>query len=248
MAVNQNWPISLEHQLLGPKSDQGGGIGKGNGNLCTPGSAVDYPKGQFNDNHCINAVTSPRAAAPTWGKAGAIVLGDSMIIHTIEGKAVLTYYKPVEQQGIVTGNTTHPIVNKTPLRTGYILLQAESTPIRFRRIFVANLEGCMDKASPNYKSYYVKNDPADCKVTAVRASEAPGMRGFTFEAGSQRLSLSIAGRHSVRISDLKGREVWSRQGSGAEAYDLKSIRYAGLCLLTVDHAGGAFTQKLYLEH
>jgi hypothetical protein len=228
---------------LGPKSTQG----PGSGNLCTPGTAVEYPKGTFNDNHCINAVANLKASAPTWVKAAAIVLGDSMVVQLIENKPVLTYYKPMEQQGIVTGNTTRAIVNRKPLGTGYILLQAESSPIRFRRIQLANLEGCMDKSSPNYKSYYVKNDAADCKALPIHAAEDGAKRGLAFTSNGKRLSVTVAGPHSVRITDVKGRPLWSRQSRGTESHGLEALPYSGICLLTVSHAGGTFTQKLYLE-
>jgi hypothetical protein len=244
MALNQNWPISLEDQLLGPKSTQG----PGSGNLCTPGTAVEYPKGQFNDNHCINAVANTKASAPAWVKASAIVLGDSMVVQLIENKPVLTYYRPMEQQGIVTGNTTRAIINRKPLGSGYILLQAESSPIRFRRIQLANLEGCMDKASPNYKSYYVKNDAADCKALPIHAAGDDAKRGLTFAAESKRLSVAGPGPHAVRITDVEGRLLWSHQGEGARSYGLGAIPYSGVCLITVSHARGTFTGKLYLEH
>ena len=49
------------------------------------------------------------------------------------------------------------------LSSGYIALQAESHPIRFRKVELLNLEGCMDKTALNYKSYYVKADNSKCR-------------------------------------------------------------------------------------
>jgi hypothetical protein len=51
-------------------------------------------------------------------------------------------------------DSVHWIQNKNmPLSFGYIALQAESHPIRFRKVELLNLEGCMDKKALNYKSY-----------------------------------------------------------------------------------------------
>ena len=49
------------------------------------------------------------------------------------------------------------------LSEGYIALQAESHPIDFKNIELLNLCGCTDPKALNYKSYYVKNDPASCQ-------------------------------------------------------------------------------------
>ena len=54
-------------------------------------------------------------------------------------------------------------VDGTPLTGGYISIQAETAPIDFRKIELLNLEGCMDPKAPNYKSYFVKSNPAMCK-------------------------------------------------------------------------------------
>ena len=50
-----------------------------------------------------------------------------------------------------------------PLGSGYISLQSEGHPLQFRRVSLLNLKGCMDPQSPNYKSYYVEDDPDACR-------------------------------------------------------------------------------------
>ena len=59
---------------------------------------------------------------------------------------------------------------------GYISLQSESHPIDFRKVELLNLAGCMDKAATNYKSYFVKHVPEDCKFAdgAKAAMRKPG--------------------------------------------------------------------------
>ena len=56
-------------------------------------------------------------------------------------------------------------INKagTPLKEGYIALQAESQPVDFRRIELLNLVGCTDPKAKNYKDYYIKSDNRQCK-------------------------------------------------------------------------------------
>ena len=242
MGKNQNWPISLEMQFLGPNNREG----VGTGNLCTPGTACEMPKGTFNNSHCIKVAANTRTLAPAWTKAAALVLGDSIIQHYIEGKTVLTYYKPMQMEGAVGGNPT-PIVNRRPIDSGYILLQSESAPIRFRSIELANLKGCRDQNSPRYKSYYVRNDAADCLATPSLGRESGLSRAFAFEASAGRLTLEVPGEHVVRLADLQGRILWSARGQGRKTYDLGGQGKVGLALLTVGHSGRSFSQAVFLH-
>lgn len=182
MALNQNCPISLENQLIGPKSGQG----TGSSNLCTPGTAVHNADGTLNNDHCIRAATNNRTVAPLCTNSTSLVLGDSIIRHYIDGKPVLTYYKPVQYEGIVSNNTVK-IVNNTPMTSGYIQLQSESAPIRFRKVELANLEGCRTVGSPNYKSYYVKHDPAACNTVSADHGQKPLHGSLEYHSGEGRL-------------------------------------------------------------
>lgn len=88
LSMNQGFPISLELQLLG-------GLGKGTrhtGNLCTPGTQV-FIADKLNDNHCIDS-NSKTYDGDQWVRARAVVLGDSVVHHLINGDTVLTYQKP----------------------------------------------------------------------------------------------------------------------------------------------------------
>jgi 3-keto-disaccharide hydrolase len=157
MGLNQDFPISLEVQLLG-------GLGEGKrptANLCTPGTNV-FMNGKLFTPHCVNS-TSPTFDGDVWVRAGALVLGDSIIKHFVNDDTVLVYNKP--QMGGGNANNTRPGVLQEgkPLTEGYIALQAETAPIDFRKVEVLVLEGCTDPRAKNYKRYYVKSVPSACR-------------------------------------------------------------------------------------
>jgi hypothetical protein len=157
MGLNQDFPISLEVQLLG-------GLGKGarsNANLCTPGTNVHFGDTLIT-RHCTNS-TSKTYDGDQWVRVEALVLGDSVIKHIANGDTVLTYRKP--EMGGGSANNTKPgvLVNGKVLTEGSISLQAETAEIDFRKVEVLNLAGCMDPKAKNYKRYYIKSDPASCR-------------------------------------------------------------------------------------
>jgi hypothetical protein len=157
MGLNQDFPISLEVQLLG-------GLGRGarpTGNLCTPGTNVHFGDSLIT-RHCTNS-TSKTYDGDQWVRVEALVLGDSLIKHIVNGDTVLTYRKP--EMGGGSANNTKPgvLVNGKPIAEGSISLQAETAEIDFRKVEILNLKGCMDPESKNYKRYYIKSDPASCR-------------------------------------------------------------------------------------
>jgi hypothetical protein len=170
LSLGQTFPVSLEMQFLG-------GLGKGprsTGNLCTPGTQV-YMSGKLRPEHCTDS-NSKTYDGDQWVTAEAIVLGDSIVHQLINGETVLTYEKPEVGGGFVSRDhdwsTGHfsPEATKywndranTPLKEGYIALQAESHAIDFKQVEVLNLKGCMDPKALNYKSYYVKSDNTQCQ-------------------------------------------------------------------------------------
>ncbi|WP_420148008.1 3-keto-disaccharide hydrolase [Spirosoma sp.] len=170
LSLGQTFPVSLEMQLLG-------GLGQGprhTGNLCTPGTQM-YMDGKLHPEHCTDS-DSKTYDGDRWIMAEAIVLGDSIVHHLIEGDTVLTYERPQVGGGFVSKdsdwNAGHfsPEAAKfwtdranTPLGEGYIALQAESHPIDFKEIEILDLKGCTDPKALNYKSYYVKSDNTQCR-------------------------------------------------------------------------------------
>ena len=64
--------------------------------------------------------------------------------------------------GAVSGHRPEMQPEGATLGEGYIALQSESHPVQFRRVELLDLKGCMELASPNFRSWFVEPDPADC--------------------------------------------------------------------------------------
>lgn len=166
--IDQDFPVSLEMQLLG-------GLGTGpraTGNLCTPGTIVDM-NGKLQTAHCIDS-KSKTYDGDQWVRGEAIVLGNKVVYHLIEGDTVLVYQNPKIGGGFLGKPydfTADKVKNGeewakkdgTLLGEGYIALQAESHAIDFKNIELLNLKGCMDKKALNFKSYYLEADNSSCK-------------------------------------------------------------------------------------
>lgn len=135
MTKDQDFPISIEVQLLG-------GLGYGNrttANLCTPGTHVYLGDTLFTD-HCINSASKTYEGSQ-WVRVEALVLGDSLIRHFVNGIKVLEYTRPQVGGGVVNGFDPAAKPDGSPLKEGWISLQSESHPIEFRRVELMNLEG-----------------------------------------------------------------------------------------------------------
>jgi len=157
MGKGQNFPISIEVQLLG-------GLGKGprsTANLCTPGTNV-VMDGKLITAHCTTS-TSPTFDGDEWVTAEVRALGNSEITHFVNGKQVLRYVMPQVGDGSVSNFDPAAKVDGTLLSGGSISLQSESHPVEFRKVELLNLEGCMDPKAKNYKSYFVKANNSGCR-------------------------------------------------------------------------------------
>ena len=130
----QNWPISIEMQLLGGLGD---GKPRPTGNMCSPGTDIVY-NGKKYDEHCLNS-SSKTYEKNVWVHAELIVLGDSLITHIINGDTVLQYSKPSIGGGIVTGYDSTVFQPGKPLTSGFIALQSEGQPIDFKNIELKKL-------------------------------------------------------------------------------------------------------------
>lgn len=158
MPKEQDWPISIEMQFLAGLPD---GKPRPTGNMCSPGTHVVY-NGKLDTRHCINSI-SKTYAPDQWIKVELIVLGDSLITHIINSDTVLQYSHPQIGGPVVNRFDPAQKTDGKMLKQGFIALQSEGQPIDFRNVEILNLEGCMDTESKNYKSYYIKHDPAKCK-------------------------------------------------------------------------------------
>ncbi|ALJ01195.1 3-keto-disaccharide hydrolase [Rufibacter tibetensis] len=130
----QDWPISVEFQLLAGLGD---GKPRPTGNMCSPGTDVVY-EGKIDPRHCINS-SSKTFEWNQWVKAELIVLGDSLVKHVINGDTVLQYTQP--QIGGGVANNYDPAIKQDgkPLTQGYIGLQSEGQGIEFKDIKIKEL-------------------------------------------------------------------------------------------------------------
>ncbi len=131
MLLEQEFPVSLEAQLLG-------GLGDGprsTGNLCTPGTNV-IMDGELITAHCTNS-SSETFDGEQWVTLELVVYGDSIIHHLVNGDTVLTYEKPQIGGGSIPEG--YPFPEGTNVGSGFIALQAESSPFDFRKIELLEL-------------------------------------------------------------------------------------------------------------
>ncbi len=141
MLKNQDFPISIEGQLLG--GDNTATSIRTTSNLCTPGTNVVY-KDEFFTPHCVNS-TSKTYHGDQWVTADFVVLGDSVIKHVLDGEVVLQYAKPQVGGGNVENYDPKYKNDGQALTSGYIYLQSESHPIDFRKVELYDLEKYKDK-------------------------------------------------------------------------------------------------------
>ena len=135
MLKEQNWPISIEFQLLAGLGD---GKPRPTGNMCSPGTDIVY-QGKVYDSHCLNS-SSKTYEKDEWVHAELIVLGDSLITHIINGDTVLQYSQPTMGGGVVNGFDSTIWQPGKRLTSGYVALQSEGQPVEFRNIELKQLE------------------------------------------------------------------------------------------------------------
>lgn len=133
MELNQDFPVSIEVQLLG-----------GNGtderptmNLCTPGTNVVMNDTLWTE-HCTNS-TSKTYHGEQWVSVELEVRGDSIIRHFVDGQEVMHYTKPQLDERDPSYVKLLPADGNKLLCKGSISLQAESHPVDFRKVELLNL-------------------------------------------------------------------------------------------------------------
>ena len=133
MAKDQDFPVSIEVQLLG-------GNGKDTrttSNLCTPGTNV-VMNGELKLEHCINA-TSKTYHGEQWVTAEIEVHNNEVIRHLLDGEVVLEYNKPQLDE---RDDAAKKLIKdgELMLAGGTISLQSESHPIDFRKVEIMVLD------------------------------------------------------------------------------------------------------------
>jgi hypothetical protein len=133
MAIDQQFPCSIEVQLLG-----GGGRGdRTTANLCTPGTHVVMDD-KLVTRHCTNS-TSKTYHGDQWVTLVVKVRGNEVIEHVIDGETVLKYEKPQLDPGDADAARLLATQFKM-LDRGTISLQSESHPVEFRKVEIRELD------------------------------------------------------------------------------------------------------------
>ena len=131
MQLNQDFPVSVEVQLLGGIEE---GKPRPTGNMCSPGTHVIMDDSLVTD-HCVNS-TSKTYYGEQWVDLEILVVQDSIISHKINGVEVMK-----SSQAQIGGqfNTLESRAGEI-LKSGYIALQSESHPVDFKNIELLVLE------------------------------------------------------------------------------------------------------------
>jgi len=133
MELNQDFPVSIEVQLLGGNgTDERSTL-----NLCTPGTNV-VMNGQLWTEHCTNS-KSKTYHGDQWVTVEVEVHGDSIIRHIVDGQTVLEYSQPQLDERDPSYTKLLPADGNKLLKKGTISLQAESHPVDFRKVELLNL-------------------------------------------------------------------------------------------------------------
>jgi hypothetical protein len=249
MTLNQDFPISMEAQLLGPgNSTSGGATSASTMNLCTPGTGFSTtPTGSTSNAHCVPAKPMTRAALNTgWQKVSALILGDS--VHTYYAgpngtDSVLRYYKPVYLSGNIANPPSGMPSNGTRLTGGYITIQSETHPFRFRKIEVLNLEGCMTEGNPNYKTYFVKHDAEACNIVGIRGGSPRDARfaaPMTFIGNAVKVGGS--GSVTLELFDMRGERV-GRHTAQAPFQWTPAVKQSGMHMIRAITPKGTYAEK-----
>lgn len=122
MSKDQDFPNSIEVQLLGGKGEGEGT--RTTGNLCTPGTDVIIDD-KLLKRHCLNS-NSKTYHGDQWVTVEIEVRGSKSVKHIINGETVMEYTRPQLDDG-------------TLLEDGTISLQSESHPVEFRKVELKRL-------------------------------------------------------------------------------------------------------------
>lgn len=126
MRVDQNFPISIEAQLLGKGPDQDS---RTTANVCTPGTDIVID-GTFTKTHCINSRTQAFKAGE-WVSFEVTVQEGELVQQSINGVEAFLLTAPSYDE---TDADVARLGLSGLVTDGYISLQAESHALAFRNI------------------------------------------------------------------------------------------------------------------
>lgn len=134
MAKDQDFPVSIEVQLLGGD----GKTKRPNANLCTPGTNV-VKDGKLFRPHCTQS-SSKTYHGDQWVTVEIEVRGNELVKHIIDGETVLEYTKPQLDDKDEHAKELATKQGTMMLSKGTISLQSESHPVQFRKVELMVLE------------------------------------------------------------------------------------------------------------
>lgn len=134
MAVDQDFPASIEVQLLGGNGQDD----RTTANLCTPGTNVVL-NGKLFKPHCTSS-TSKTYHGEQWVTVEVEVRGSKLVKHIMEGETVLEYTEPQlddrDEHAVMLADKR----GGNLLDGGTISLQSESHPCDFKSVEIMILE------------------------------------------------------------------------------------------------------------
>ena len=134
MPIEQNWPLSVEMQLLAGITP---GQSRTTGNVCTPGTDVSL-NNTVAKPHCIYS-DSDTYYGDQWVSAELIV-NNKKVSQYINGQLVLEYTDPkIGFTGTIKGIDKNKWSPGQALTRGFIGLQSEGHPVDFRNISIKEL-------------------------------------------------------------------------------------------------------------
>jgi hypothetical protein len=134
MANDQDFPVSIEVQLLGGNTTGA----RTTANLCSPGTHVEM-NGKLHTPHCTNS-KSKTYRGDQWVTVELEVRGNEVIKHLIDGEVVLSYEKPQLDPGDGSAKKLLEAGAPRMLSGGSISLQSESHPVEFRKVEILVME------------------------------------------------------------------------------------------------------------
>jgi hypothetical protein len=134
MGKNQDFPVSIEVQLLGGN----GRAPRPTANVCTPGTNI-VMDGKLHTQHCTNS-SSDTFLDDQWVTVEVEVRAGKLIRHKVNGKTVLEYTEPQLDPSDADAKKLLDAGQPKQLTGGTISLQSESHPVEFRKVELLELQ------------------------------------------------------------------------------------------------------------
>ncbi len=135
MTLDQDFPVSIEFQLLGSDSTRE----QVTGSVCTPGTNI-VMGGELILDHCTQSSSSKTYMDDQWVTAELEVRGNEIVKHIINGDTVMVYSQPQLDEREQYYEKVLSLNNgEQMLSSGTISLQSEGHPCDFRNVEVKML-------------------------------------------------------------------------------------------------------------